>query len=74
MTEHAYEIYYESRELHRELNEPLLGIVRATSPEEAVKKAWRDPKIQPMPCCSLWAVRVRDEEKGTGQAQSRPRG
>jgi hypothetical protein len=71
MTQQSYRIYYESRELARELGDPLLGTVQAESAEEAVKKAQRDPEItrKAMPFCSLWAVRVREEEKAPGQEQ-----
>jgi hypothetical protein len=70
VTQQPYRIYYESRELARELGDPLLGTVQAESAEEAVKKAGRDPDItrKAMPCCGLWAVRVR-EEKAPGQEQ-----
>ena len=56
-----YDIHYESRELARELGDPLLGTVEAESPEEAVRKAERDPQIgrRTMPCAALWAVRAR---------------
>jgi 1,2-phenylacetyl-CoA epoxidase PaaB subunit len=66
MTEHAYRIYYESRELARELGDPLLGTLRAATAEEAVRLAQRDPEIarRAMPCVSLWAVRVKDETRG----------
>jgi hypothetical protein len=76
MTQHSYEIYYASRELAKELGDPLLGTVQAASIEEAVVKAGRDPEIgrRAMPCCSLWAGRARDENKGSGQAPSRARG
>jgi hypothetical protein len=64
VTQHSYRIYYESRELARELGDPLLGTVDASSVEEALAKAERDPAItrNAMPCCSLWAVRVQEEE------------
>ena len=70
MTQRPYGIYYQSRELARELGDPLLGTVQAESAEEAVKKAERDADIirKAMPCSSLWAVRVR-EEKAPGQEQ-----
>jgi hypothetical protein len=57
-----YHIHYESRELANELGDPLLGTVEADTPEEAVRKAERDPGItrKAMPCAALWAVRVRD--------------
>ena len=57
-----YDIHYESRELARELGDPLLGTVETDSPTEAVRKAERDPQIgrQAMPCATLWAVRVRE--------------
>jgi hypothetical protein len=57
-----YHIHYESRELAKELGDPLLGTIEADTPEEAVRKAERDPKIgrRAMPCARLWAVRVRD--------------
>jgi hypothetical protein len=60
----------------RELGDPLLGTVQAASTEEAVQKAGRDPEILrwAMPCCSLWAVRVKGEEKGGRQAPPQPRG
>jgi hypothetical protein len=76
VAQHSYRIYYESRELARELGDPLLGTVQAASTEEAVQKAWRDPEIlrRAMPCCGLWAVRVKGEEKGSGQALPQPRG
>ena len=45
MTQRPYGIYYQSRELARELGDPLLGTVQAESAEEAVKKAERDPYI-----------------------------
>lgn len=63
MTQQPYRIYYQSRELARELGDPLLGTVEAESAEEAVQKAERDPGIisKAMPCCGLWAVRVREE-------------
>jgi hypothetical protein len=56
-----YDIHYESRELARELGDPLLGTVEADSPAEAVRKAERDPQIRrrAMPCATLWAVRSR---------------
>jgi hypothetical protein len=56
-----YDIHYESRELARELGDPLLGTVEAASPAEAVRKAERDPQIsrRAMPCAALWAVRAR---------------
>jgi hypothetical protein len=75
MTQHPYGIYYQSRELARELGDPLLGTVAAASPEEAVRKAERDPDItrNAMPCCSLWAVRVRQEERGSGEQAPRRR-
>lgn len=71
MTQHSFEIYYQSRELARELGDPLLGTVQAASIEEALHKAERDPEItrKAMPCCSLWAVRVRQEEQPPGQRQ-----
>ena len=70
MTQRPYGIYYQSRELARELGDPLLGTVQAESAEEAVKKAERDPDIirKAMPCCGLWAVRVK-QEKAPGQEQ-----
>jgi hypothetical protein len=70
MTQQPYRIYYESRELARELGDPLLGTVQAESAEEAVQKAERDPDItrKAMPCCGLWAVRVK-EENAPGQEQ-----
>ncbi len=76
MPQYSYRIYYQSRELARELGDPLLGTVQAATPEEAVEKAGRHPEItrRAMPCCSLWAVRVQDEEKGSGAALSHPRG
>ena len=57
-----YDILYESRELARELGDPLLGTIEAGSPEEAVRKAERDPQIgrRAMPCAALWAVRARE--------------
>jgi hypothetical protein len=66
MTQHPYHIFYESRELARELGDPLLGTVEAGSVEEAVRKAGRDPAItrNAMPCASLWAVRVREDGQG----------
>ena len=75
MTEHSFRIYYQSRELARELGDPLLGTVQAASAEEAVEKAQRDPDItrNAMPCCSLWAVRVREEERGSGEQPPRRR-
>jgi hypothetical protein len=59
-----FDIYYESRELARELGDPCLGRVEAATPEEALREAERDPAIvrKAMPCCSLWAVRVREDE------------
>ncbi len=56
-----YDIHYESRELARELGDPLLWTVEADSPAEAVRKAERNPQIrrQAMPCATLWAVRAR---------------
>jgi hypothetical protein len=71
MTQQPYRIYYQSRELARELGDPLLGTVQAESAEEAVKKAEQDPQItrRAMPCCSLWAVRVKEEEKAPRQDQ-----
>ena len=71
MTHQPYHIYYQSRELAGELGDPLLGTVQAESAEEAVKKAERDPDItrKAMPCCGLWAVRVREEENAPGQEQ-----
>ncbi len=61
-----YHIHYESRELARELGDPLLGTVEAETPEEAVRKAERDPQIggRAMPCAALWAVRVRERGHG----------
>jgi len=64
-----YDLHYESRELARELGDPLLGTVEAASPEEAVRKAEHDPQIgrRAMPCATLWAVRVRgrgDHDQG----------
>ncbi len=58
-----FDIFYESRELAKELGDPLLGTVEATTPEEAVRKAERDPEIsrRAMPCAGLWAVRVREK-------------
>ncbi len=55
-----YDIHYESRELARELGDPLLGTIEAESPEEAVRKAERAPQIgrRAMPCAALWAVRA----------------
>lgn len=76
MTGHSFRIYYQSRELARELGDPLLGTVQAASAEEAVKKAQRDPDItrQATPCSSLWAVRVREEEdRGSGEHPPRRR-
>jgi hypothetical protein len=72
MTQHRYGIYYQSRELARELGDPLLGTVEASSTEEALHQAHRDPDIlrRAMPCASLWAVRLRDEE-GRGKAMLR---
>jgi hypothetical protein len=66
MTQHPYDIYYASRELARELGDPLLGTLEAASAEEAVEKAGRDPAItrKAMPCCGFWAVRVREDGKG----------
>lgn len=57
-----YHIHYESRELAKELGDPLLGTVDADTADDAVRKAERDPKIgrRAMPCAALWAVRVRD--------------
>ncbi len=57
-----YDIHYQSRELAKELGDPLLGTVEADTAEEAVRKAERDPRIgrRAMPCATLWAVRVRD--------------
>ena len=57
----SYDIYYESRELARELGAPLLGTVEAATPEEAVHKPERDAEIvsRAMPCCGLWAARAR---------------
>ncbi|MBV9123701.1 MAG: hypothetical protein JO112_10125 [Planctomycetes bacterium] len=71
MTQSSYRIFYESRELANELGDPLLGTVEATSAEEAIQKAGQDPEIirKALPCCSLWAVRVREEEKTLGHAQ-----
>lgn len=50
-----YDIHYESRELARELGDPLLGTV------EAVRKAECNLQIvrRAMPCAALWAVRAR---------------
>jgi hypothetical protein len=64
-----YDIHYESRELARELGDPLLGTIEADSPAEAVRKAERDPQIgrRTMPCAALWAVRARqrsDRDRG----------
>jgi hypothetical protein len=75
MNQQLYEIYYQSRELARELGDPLLGTVTAASPEEAVRKAERDPAItgHAMPCCGLWAVRVREAERGSGEQPPRRR-
>jgi hypothetical protein len=75
MTQPLFRIYYQSRELARELGDPLLGTVQAASAEEAVEKAQRDPDIKrkAMPCCSLWAVRVREEERGSGEHSPRQR-
>ena len=75
MTEDFYRIYYQSRELARELGDPLLGTVQAASADEAVEKAERDPVIarNAMPCCSLWAVRVREEDRGSGEYAPRRR-
>jgi hypothetical protein len=75
MTQHSFRIYYQSRELARELGDPLLGTVQAASAEEAVEKAQHDPDItrKAMPCCSLWAVRVREEERGSGEHPPRRR-
>ena len=57
-----YDIHYESRELARELGDPLLGTIEADSPEEAVRKAERDPQVgrRAMPCAALWADRARE--------------
>ncbi len=57
----TYDIHYESRELARELGDPLLGTVEADSPAEAVRKPERDSQIRrrAMPCATLWAVRAR---------------
>lgn len=57
-----YDIHYESRELARELGDPLLGTIEADSPEEAVRKAERDPQVgrRAIPCAALWAVRARE--------------
>jgi hypothetical protein len=76
MTQPLFRIYYQSRELARELGDPLLGTIHAATPEEAVAKAGRHPEIlrRAMPCCSLWAVRVRDDNKGSGLAPPQPRG
>ncbi len=75
MTQHSFRIYYQSRELARELGDPLLGTVQAASAEEAVEKAGRDPDItrKAMPCCSLWAVRAREEERASGEPPPRRR-
>jgi hypothetical protein len=72
VTQHSYRIYYESRELAHELGDPLLGTVEASSAEEAVTKAERDPVItrNAMPCCSLWAVRIQEEPAGSPQRRS----
>lgn len=69
MNQHLYEIYYQSRELARELGDPLLGTVAAATLAEAVRKAGRDPGVtgNAMPCCGLWAVRVRGAERGSGE-------
>jgi hypothetical protein len=66
-----YEIFYESRELARELGDPLLGIVEAESAEEAVRAAERDSEItrKAMPCAGLWAVRVREDEDSPRRAR-----
>jgi len=58
-----FDIFYESRELAKELGDPLLGTVTAETPEEAVRLAERDPEItlRRMPCAGLWAVRVKDQ-------------
>jgi hypothetical protein len=71
MAGHPYHIFYESRELARELGDPLLGTVEAETPEEAVRKAERDPDIarKAMPCCGFWAVRARIEDHRRGYKQ-----
>jgi len=65
MLQRPYRIYYESRELARELGDPLLGTVEAESAQEAVRKAERDPEIRrkAIPCCGLWAVRVTPKQE-----------
>jgi hypothetical protein len=59
-----FDIYYESRELARELGDPLLGTVEAETAEEAVRKAHRDQEIggRAMPCAALWAVRAKRDD------------
>ena len=76
MAEQSYRIYYQSRELAKELGDPLLGTVEAASPEQAVEKAGRHPEItrRAMPCAGLWAVRVKDTEQGSGHVSFHPRG
>lgn len=66
MTQQPYHIFYQSRELARELGDPLLGTVEAASAGEAVEKAGRDPDIirKAIPCCGFWAVRVREDGRG----------
>ena len=69
MTQHAYRIYYQSRELARELGDPLLGTVQAASAEEAFEKAQRHAEItqRAMPCASLWAVRVKEDRRNQNE-------
>jgi hypothetical protein len=64
-----YAIYYQSRELAKELGDPQLGIVEADSTEEAVRQAERCPQIgrRAMPCAGFWAVRLKDELDQAGK-------
>jgi len=57
-----FTIHYADRELARELNDPVLGVLQAASKEEAEALAGKDGDIlsRAQPCASLWAVRMKD--------------
>ncbi len=59
-----WRIYYQSRELARELGDPCLGTVTAGTKEEAEALAAKDGNILSRMRYpgGLWAARVRDDE------------
>lgn len=63
---HVYTIHYADKEMAREQGDPTLGIVTASSKDEAEAIARQDAEImrRSVPCASLWACEVRGKEEG----------